>query len=209
MSHPSITVGDKVIPIPSFLELPGVSKGSSRIPIRSKDFVGMIAMEFRSLPESAQNYAVRTVFALWPNAATWNRHRSNLLDTRAKWVRDCVRARELGKYRDTQSRTHSGQLRVRSPGAGRAVKMPDLREALFDWFVDVREQYHARIPRRMFVKKAESLQRQHYAVIESHSTDASLVSVFRFYSSDLTQWIWPGFRVGIQPFMDRSMGAGL
>ena len=38
----------------------------------------------------------------------------------------------------------------RKPGAGRRTTKPDVREALFDWFIDIRSTLKARLPRKMF-----------------------------------------------------------
>ena len=40
--------------------------------------------------------------------------------------------------------------KYRKPGAGRRTNIPDVREALFDWFIDIRNTLKARLPRKMF-----------------------------------------------------------
>ena len=45
----------------------------------------------------------------------------------------------------------------RGTGAGRKVKAPEVRVALFHWFVDVRESLKERLPRRLFNLKAQQL----------------------------------------------------
>ena len=45
----------------------------------------------------------------------------------------------------------------RGAGAGRKVKAPEVRVALFHWFVDVRESLKGRLPRRLFKLKAQQL----------------------------------------------------
>ena len=40
--------------------------------------------------------------------------------------------------------------KYRKPGAGRRTTIPDVREALFDWFIDIRSTLKARLPRKMF-----------------------------------------------------------
>lgn len=42
-------------------------------------------------------------------------------------------------------------------GGGRKSKSPEVREALFSWFIDVRESLKGRLPRRMFKLKANAL----------------------------------------------------
>lgn len=45
----------------------------------------------------------------------------------------------------------------RGAGAGRKVKAAEVRVALFNWFVDVRESLKGRLPRRLFKLKAQQL----------------------------------------------------
>ena len=47
--------------------------------------------------------------------------------------------------------------KARAVGGGRKAKAPEVREALFSWFVDVRECLKGRLPRRMFKLKANQL----------------------------------------------------
>ena len=45
----------------------------------------------------------------------------------------------------------------RGTGAGRKVKAQEVRAALFNWLVDVRESLKGRLPRRLFKLKAQQL----------------------------------------------------
>ena len=47
--------------------------------------------------------------------------------------------------------------KIRASGAGRKVKAPEIRQALFSWFVDVRETLKGCLPRRLFKLKANQL----------------------------------------------------
>ena len=47
--------------------------------------------------------------------------------------------------------------KARASGGGRKIKVPDVRQALFAWFVDVRETLKGRLPRRLFKLKASHL----------------------------------------------------
>ena len=51
----------------------------------------------------------------------------------------------------------SSKRKCREPGAGRKCKAPEVRRALFEWFVDVRGCLKARLPIRLFRSKAQSL----------------------------------------------------
>ena len=46
---------------------------------------------------------------------------------------------------------------TRASGAGRKPKAPEIREALFSWFIDARETLKGRLPRRLFKLKAQQL----------------------------------------------------
>ena len=42
------------------------------------------------------------------------------------------------------------KFKYHKPGAGRRTIIPDVREALFDWFIGIRSTLKARLPRKMF-----------------------------------------------------------
>ena len=48
-------------------------------------------------------------------------------------------------------------VKKRAVGGGRKSKAPEVRNALFSWFVDVRESLKGRLPRRMFKLKANQM----------------------------------------------------
>ena len=50
--------------------------------------------------------------------------------------------------------------KYRKEGGGRKVTTPKVREALFDWFVDVRGTLKARLPRKMFKAQCKILYNQ-------------------------------------------------
>ena len=47
--------------------------------------------------------------------------------------------------------------KAKASGAGRKPKAPEIREALFSWFIDVRETLKRRLSRRLFKLKAQQL----------------------------------------------------
>ena len=61
---------------------------------------------------------------------------------------------DLEHLRDPSSRPPK---KLRGSGAGQKVKAPEVRVALFHWFVDVRESLKGRLPRRLFKLKARQL----------------------------------------------------
>ena len=54
---------------------------------------------------------------------------------------------EMEQVRDPSTCVPS---KKRAIGGGRKSKAPEVREALFSWFVDVRESLKGRLPRRLF-----------------------------------------------------------
>ena len=61
---------------------------------------------------------------------------------------------EIDSLRDPSS---CPPKKVRSQGAGRKRKAPEVRISLFNWFIDVRETLKGRLPRRIFKMKANQL----------------------------------------------------
>ena len=47
--------------------------------------------------------------------------------------------------------------KFRAPGGGRKVRVLDVRESLFEWFLDVRTSSKARLPRTLFEMKYEEI----------------------------------------------------
>ena len=61
---------------------------------------------------------------------------------------------EIEQLRDPST---CAPAKKRAIGGGRKSKAPEVREALFSWFVDVRESLKGRLPRRLFKLKANAL----------------------------------------------------
>ena len=61
---------------------------------------------------------------------------------------------DINNLRDPSARPPK---KLRASGAGRKTKAPEVREALFSWFVDVRETLKGRLPQRLFKLKAKQL----------------------------------------------------
>ena len=68
-------------------------------------------------------------------------------------VANCAH-KELEKLRDPSV---CPAKRFRASGAGRKQKAPEVRQALFAWFIDVREALKGRLPKRLFKMKAGEL----------------------------------------------------
>ena len=63
-----------------------------------------------------------------------------------KWCYD----RLISSENSCEISIEPSKLQYRKPGAGRKATIPDVREALFEWFIDVRGTLKARLPRKMF-----------------------------------------------------------
>ena len=61
---------------------------------------------------------------------------------------------EIDQLRDPSA---CAPAKKRAVGGGRKSKAPEVRNALFSWFVDVRESLKGRLPRRMFKLKANQM----------------------------------------------------
>ena len=64
----------------------------------------------------------------------------------------------------------SGEINVepskskyRKAGGGRKTTIPDVRDALFDWFIDIRGTLKARLPRKMFKTQCKIFYEQWFA----------------------------------------------
>ena len=64
---------------------------------------------------------------------------------------------EIEQLRDPST---CAPAKKRAIGGGRKSKAPEVREALFSWFVDVRESLKGRLPRRLFKLKANALYKE-------------------------------------------------
>ena len=63
-----------------------------------------------------------------------------------KWCYD----RLISSENSCEISIEPSKSQYRKPGAGRKATIPDVREALFEWFIDVRGTLKARLPRKMF-----------------------------------------------------------
>ena len=58
---------------------------------------------------------------------------------------------------DLASREEPAKKRFRAEGAGRKPQAPEFRDQLFEWFIDVRTGLKGRLPKKIFVTKAQEL----------------------------------------------------
>ena len=67
-----------------------------------------------------------------------------------KLAKRCYEKLERGDFEDGTS-----SKKFRSSGGGRKSRAPEVRDALFQWFIDVRTSLKARLPKSLFVLKAK------------------------------------------------------
>ena len=58
---------------------------------------------------------------------------------------------------DNAEKEGPANKRFRAEGAGRKTQAPDFRDQLFGWFIDVRTHLKGRLPKKIFVLKAQEL----------------------------------------------------
>ena len=137
---------------PNWVRLPDVTS-PYRIPIRSKVWIAETAELCRkNEPFTFKAEMVRALFvppALIAQSTLSVRRRWAI--KMARWIRN-----QHGKLNAGFFKTDVHADRMRLSGGGRPTELPELRQALFDWFVDYREKY-ARISRELFRAKAEEL----------------------------------------------------
>lgn len=63
----------------------------------------------------------------------------------------------LKEYKETDYLEEPDRKRRRKVGGGRKKKAPEVREALYEWFIDVRGVLKARLPIRFLILKAKEL----------------------------------------------------
>ena len=137
---------------PSWVRLPDVTP-PHRIPIRSKLWIAeMAALCQTNEPTKFKAEMVRALFV--PPTLILQSTRSvrrQWVAKMARWIRDQHDKLKAGFFD-----VDLNAARMRLSGAGRITVLPELRQALFDWFVDYRDRY-ARISRGLFRAKAEEL----------------------------------------------------
>ena len=77
---------------------------------------------------------------------------------------------EIEQLRDPST---CAPAKKRTIGASRKSKAPEVREALFSWFVDVRESLKGRLPRRLFKLKTNALYEECVIIMRDNPTPES------------------------------------
>ena len=93
--------------------------------------------------------AVREMYTNFQDVKNTDPALSAAVKNAIRWYEDLV----AGKLDDSGVQ----KTRFRVEGGGRKTKAPEVCHALFEWFVDVRTVLKARLPRKLFVQKANQL----------------------------------------------------
>ena len=96
-------------------------------------------------------YLAKAVREFYPDLAKVKNDDPNFCNT-VKLATRCYN--EIEQLRDPST---CAPAKKRTIGGGRNSKAPEVREALFSWFVDVRQSLKGRLPRRLFKLKANAL----------------------------------------------------
>ena len=176
----TIVVGDEIIDVPSWLQLPN-SSHAGRIDIRSRKWVGGVAAKLQKL--NPVDFKAKLVRQLFPRGGQWLND-SKHFDRAVKWVKRCHVLFTKGAFNfEDDSRS---TVRKRVPGAGCKIRLPVIREKLFEWFVDVRERLRVRIPRFLFRMKANDLYRKYLEACDQNGDKAVKLA---FSNSWIAGWM--------------------
>ena len=97
------------------------------------------------------SYIAASVREYYPDLA-------NMKNSNPNFQKACRMAtRCYQKKNDDDVAVDSSKKKFRASGGGRKVRVPDVREAMFEWFVDVRTSLKARLPRKFFKMKCEEV----------------------------------------------------
>ena len=116
---------------------------------------------------------IRKVFNL-PNAS----HQDKTLKHKIKQVKTWVSDYKEGRLTDLSLR----RRRVR--GAGCKVLLPDIRDTLFQFFIDVRGCLKGRLPKEVFIAKAKSL----YKTYKENAPEGENIPTMKLSNKWFQKW---------------------
>ncbi len=146
----TVKVGGVDFIVPRFVKLPF---HGTRQEVRVKDWIGHVATTLKSrAPGSFLSSTVRHLFSGMEEI----HHHDKDYQKRLKFVSRCQKSKANGTFRQFLD-DKPPVKRLRMKGSGRKSLLVDIRQDLFDWFVDCRVAFKARIPRSIFLVKARQL----------------------------------------------------
>ena len=96
-------------------------------------------------------YLTKAVRSFYTNLATAKSDCREMVNA-CKFAKRCLEKLERGDFEEG-----APKKKFRSAGGGRKAPAVEVREALFQWFVDVRTSLKARLPRSLFLLQAKKL----------------------------------------------------
>ena len=147
--------------------------------------------------QSCGGYLARAVRETFPNLKDANHDNPDLknaikvaaraLEVREKKKIECDLDLDVSENEDSESRSRpsSNKRKCREPGAGRKSKAPEVRNALFEWFVDVRGTLKGRLPLKMFRSMAQSL---HNDWLKNQDDETKLKDDLKFTRPWIKSW---------------------
>ena len=92
---------------------------------------------------------IRAVRSFYSNLSEAKSDSQEIKNT-CKLAKSCYEKLEKGDFEDGVA-----LKKFRTTGGGRKSQAPEVREALFQWFIDVRTSLKARLPKSLFLLKAK------------------------------------------------------
>ena len=105
-------------------------------------------MKKHTKPILREGYIARAVRDFYPDLRNV-KHNDPNLQAAVKLGKRC-HEQLLNSKNTCEINVGPSKSKCRKPGAGRRTTKPDVREALFDWFIDIRNTLKARFPRKIF-----------------------------------------------------------
>ena len=109
----------------------------------------------------AEGYVSRAVRDFYPDLKS-KKHNDPQLAAAVKLGKRCYDA-ALKAEQDEEITTPALKSKYRQPGAGRKRVAPEVRQALYDWFINIRGALHARLPLSLFKAQANQFFEEWFA----------------------------------------------
>ena len=104
-------------------------------------------------PFSQKGYVQPSVREIFPNLKDSTTDNKDFISA-TKFVKRCLDKLEAGTF-DIEGNTSASHYRIK--GAGPPVRALEVRQSLFDYFVDVRCSLKGRLPRKLLIAKAHEI----------------------------------------------------
>jgi hypothetical protein len=143
--------------------------GFKRVSIQTKKWIGKRVSEMKL--ENEKNYLSRFVRSTIPSLQV-----CPSVDPKFRAATKFVKRCHDGHVQDHWKAIKSTKSRRKISGSGSHPRLPELRLALFSWFVDVRTGLRGRLPRAALVAKAKAMYSDYVAFSQQHNTTIEKLS---------------------------------